>query len=74
MNEITRETRPPEKERVLIITKRSGKKTFPPLCSRCANRESVDVFGDTCYCGLMVEARKEGVPVWSCSHFKKESV
>ena len=71
MNEITRETRPPEKERVLIITKRSGKKTFPPLCSRCANRESVDVFGDTCCCGLMSESMKCGTPVPHCVYFEK---
>lgn len=50
----------------------AGKKTFPPLCSRCIHREGVDQFGDPYYCGLMVEAKREGVPIWSCSHFKKE--
>ena len=78
MNELVEEARPlatagtgAMKERVIIITKRSGKKTFPPLCSRCIHREEVDQFGDPHYCGLMVEAKREGVPIWSCSHFKK---
>ncbi len=77
MNEVQEKARPiatvgtgATQERVVILTRRSGTKTFPPLCSKCAGREGIDPFGDPWYCGLMVEAKREGVPIWSCSHLK----
>lgn len=46
------------------------KRPHPPICMRCGNRLDVDCFGDLTYCGLMVEAMREGVPVFSCAHFR----
>jgi len=42
---------------------------YPRLCQRCGKRYSVEDNREFFYCGLMAEAMRDGVPVWSCAHF-----